>query len=301
MSCKRTVFVLVLVICGYAEVTAQTIKIMSFPIKGDPISLFVDSRSYEYESLDSSHVRLIYNVDICLDSLDNDRYEQDYVKLVGSDYTKFQPLSKLRYDIINAKGQSGARYIVGGRYIDTAEIRQHYLFFYDAVLENLNDRTITVTSRVCQDDFIFEEPSPKVEWILTDEAKQIDGYECCLAECDFRGRHYYAWYTQDIPLPYGPWLFNGLPGLIVSVYDKSRQYVFTFKSYDGEKDPIFMWKYNYLKTSRKELNKARSEILRKPTVYMFHHMSEEKGWYISTQTYTKYKDIEYRYDTIELE
>ena len=295
MSCKRTVIVLALIISCYAEAMAQAMLIKAYPVKGDPHSLYADWGSYEYESLDSSRVRLIYNVDICVDSLDNERYEQDYVKLLGSDYTKFLPLLKLQYDIMNSEGKIGARYIA------TTEIRPHHLFFYDAVLENLKDRTITVTSRVCQDDFIFEEPSPKVEWILTDEVKQIDGYECSLAECDFRGRHYYAWYTQEIPLPYGPWLFNGLPGLIVSVYDKSRQYVFTFKSYDGEREPIILWKYNYLKTSRKELNKARSEILRKPTVYMFHHLSEEKGWYVSTQTYTKYKDVEYRYDTIELE
>lgn len=287
-------FILMLLAYGFAEMSAQTLSYPVRPFKDESFNMFLDWGSYEREVLDSSRVRLIYQVDICVDSVENDRYVQDYVKLIGGDdYTKFQPLQKLTYDIIEAKGK------LAPRFIDFK--KEHFLFFYDAVLENLNDRTVTVTSRVCQDDFIYEEPSPQIDWIFTDEEKQIDGYNCGLVECDFRGRHYFVWYTQDILLPYGPWLFNGLPGLIISVSDKEGQYKFTFKGYDDKKDPILLCRYNYKTVSRKNLNKARSEMLRKPIVYMYYHLSKEKGWYISYQTYMKSKDTEYKYDTIELE
>lgn len=294
MNCKRVFYILILIIGTYAEVSAQDFCARAYPIKGDEQIFFLEfQKNYEYEAMDSSRVRLFYNVDICLDSLDNDRLEKEYVKLIGDGYTKFQPQQRFLYDKAKVNQKLAVRYI--------DEYKEHHLFFNDAVIENLKDGAVTVTSRVAQDDLIYEEPTPQIEWTFTDETKQIDGYDCSLAECDFRGRHYYAWFTQDIPLPYGPWLFNGLPGLIISVYDKAEQYKFTFKSYDGNEEPILFCKYNYKKVSRKDMNKARTEILHKPMVYMYHHLSEKTGWYIEYERYAKYKDREYKYDTIELQ
>lgn len=285
---------MLLILCGYTEASAQDFCLKAYPVNGDEQLLFLEfQKAYEYEVLDSSRVRLKYNVDICLDSLDNIRFEQDYVKLIGTDYTKFQPQQRFLYDKAKAEGKLAIRYI--------QDEKEHHLFFNDVVVENLKDRSVTVTSRVAQDDLIYEEPFPRIEWTFTEDEKQIEGYDCSLAECDFRGRHYYAWFTQDIPLPYGPWLFNGLPGLIISVYDKAEQYKFTLKSYDGDREPVLFCKYNYKKVSRKEMNKARTEILRKPMLYMYHHLSEKTGWYIEYARYAKYRDREYKYDTIELQ
>lgn len=47
--------------------------------------------------------------------------------------------------------------------------------------------------------------TPKMEWkINEDSIKNILGYDCQLAETDFRGRNWKAWFTIDIPLSYGP-------------------------------------------------------------------------------------------------
>lgn len=44
-----------------------------------------------------------------------------------------------------------------------------------------------------------------MEWkINEDSIKNILGYDCQLAETDFRGRNWKAWFTIDIPLSYGP-------------------------------------------------------------------------------------------------
>ena len=50
------------------------------------------------------------------------------------------------------------------------------------------------------------------------------------AECDFRGRHYIAWFNPKIPIPDGPWKLRGLPGLIIEAYDEKKHVQFNFTS-----------------------------------------------------------------------
>ena len=51
------------------------------------------------------------------------------------------------------------------------------------------------------------------------------GYDCRKATVDFAGRTYTAWFTPEIPLPFGPYKFGGLPGLILKIEDAERQFV----------------------------------------------------------------------------
>ena len=64
-----------------------------------------------------------------------------------------------------------------------------------------------------------------ISWSLYDEQKVIGSHTCQKAKTHFRGREYTAWFTLDIPVNFGPWKLNGLPGLILEVYD-SRQEVY---------------------------------------------------------------------------
>jgi len=75
----------------------------------------------------------------------------------------------------------------------------------------------------------FKEKWEKMQWSLIDETRTISGYPCQRAECDFRGRHFIAWYTQKIPIHLGPWKFSGLPGAILQVYDQREQFSWNAK------------------------------------------------------------------------
>jgi len=72
---------------------------------------------------------------------------------------------------------------------------------------------------VKEDDFNWQ-------WEITDETKKIGDFDCQKATTSFRGNKYEAWFTSEIPVSYGPWKFNGLPGLILEVLSENKVFYF---------------------------------------------------------------------------
>lgn len=68
------------------------------------------------------------------------------------------------------------------------------------------------------------------KWILKNETKDIAGYSSKLAQLEYGGRLWNAWYTTEVPTPDGPYIFAGLPGLILQVSSADGQYSFTVNS-----------------------------------------------------------------------
>lgn len=63
-------------------------------------------------------------------------------------------------------------------------------------------------------------------WKISDSTKTFGGYQVQKAVTEFGGRSWVAWFSKDIPIPYGPYKFNGLPGLIMELYDAKKDYHF---------------------------------------------------------------------------
>lgn len=86
-------------------------------------------------------------------------------------------------------------------------------------------------------------------WVLTDSFKNIQGYECRMAyqfmKTKFKdgGIEYFkhdsvfAWYTNQIQLPFGPFHYYGLPGLVLEVYDQYMQGRFV-QCIDIQQEPV---------------------------------------------------------------
>ena len=75
-----------------------------------------------------------------------------------------------------------------------------------------------------------KEITPKIDWNITNETKTIGKHTVYKATTEFRGRKYTAWFTTDIPLPYGPWKLQGLPGIILEAYDTHKEIYWYFKT-----------------------------------------------------------------------
>lgn len=65
-----------------------------------------------------------------------------------------------------------------------------------------------------------------LSWKLSNETKKIQGYNCQKATVDFGNRKWEAWFTSEIPIQEGPYIFDNLPGLIIQMNDLDNQHSF---------------------------------------------------------------------------
>lgn len=68
-----------------------------------------------------------------------------------------------------------------------------------------------------EEEFIYNFETQKLNWNITGETQEINGYTCQKANLDLHGRFYHVWFTTEIPIKFGPFRLNGLPGMIVKV------------------------------------------------------------------------------------
>lgn len=114
----------------------------------------------------------------------------------------------------------------GERIVLDSNNKDDLAFFSEIIINNKEKK---LTERLYENIFLkkyyaVEENLPVMKWKILNEEKKIKNYQCKKAQITFRGRFYTAWYTEKIPVSSGPWKFNGLPGLILSVSDKDGVY-----------------------------------------------------------------------------
>lgn len=146
-------------------------------------------------------------------------------------------------------------------------------YFYD---------TKTKTSKIKR-EFWFKKllitVNLKDKWeIDTKITKTIDGYKCYYAR--YNGKYLWspspdrkisAWFTTDLPMPFGPLHYNGLPGLIIELNDDNVRLMATKivfdKSHISKLKPIESSgtdeydEYNFVK-NREEIIKNAKKIIR---------------------------------------
>ncbi|MDK7375895.1 MULTISPECIES: GLPGLI family protein [Weeksella] len=70
--------------------------------------------------------------------------------------------------------------------------------------------------------FVTNEPLQLPQWKIGKETKIIKEYTVKKATTQFLGRNWIAWYTEELPYHAAPFLFYGLPGLIVELEDENQ-------------------------------------------------------------------------------
>lgn len=113
---------------------------------------------------------------------------------------------------------------------------------------------LTHYNRFGEDYGYYTEPLSEMQWtIVEDSTATVLGYECIMAESDYHGRHWKAWFAPELPMPFGPWKLHGLPGLILKAEANGG---FSFAATGLERTdrimtPMYM-QGDYSKVDRKE-------------------------------------------------
>ena len=97
--------------------------------------------------------------------------------------------------------------------------------FSPTVFKNYPSYDITVMDRLGSNLFEYQEKR-KPEWKILPEKQKIGEWQCQKATASYLGREWTAWFTTDIPVQDGPYVFHGLPGLIVKISDINNDYTF---------------------------------------------------------------------------
>lgn len=109
-------------------------------------------------------------------------------------------------------------------------------------------------------------PMNQISWTLINEEKEILGYKCKKATTTFSGREYIAWYSIDLTLSDGPYKFQGLPGLILSISDIKNHHSFEVTGIKKIKE-IYNLDYDkHVKVSKNEYLHTVNKIKEKPSL-----------------------------------
>lgn len=107
----------------------------------------------------------------------------------------------------------------------------------------------------------------KINWKILPEKEKIGEWNAQKAEADFAGRHWIAWFSTDIPIQDGPYKFNGLPGLIVKIEDKTGSHKMELKgikNITGNVD-INVFEVKEIAVNSKQFQKVLKEYENDPT------------------------------------
>lgn len=173
---------------------------------------------------------------------------------VGNHYNRFCDYYELKFDSICDELSRGKLSVTEAYPLMMGSLKK--AVFTEGIIFNKPKKKeiIQRTAGIITQRYQYEEDLPKLEWEILKGDTTIAGFHCNKAKTKLFGREYIAWYAADINMPYGPYKFYGLPGLVLSVTDTKGHFEFTLNGLQkaDKQTPIYLWaNKDIVKTSRK--------------------------------------------------
>ena len=134
---------------------------------------------------------------------------------IGRDCSSFMDYTAFQSDSVNASPHASDEDIKKYQ----MQKMKNSLFFDQTVLQNHPQGEMSVYSVIPPDYYMYKEKLRPIQWSLGNETDTVCGYVCKKATGEYGGRKWVVWYSPEIPTPYGPWKFCGLPGLVMLAHD----------------------------------------------------------------------------------
>lgn len=135
-----------------------------------------------------------------------------------------------------------------------------------SVTKTYPDYKINLHRRLGMDAYSISDDR-KINWKILSEKEKIGEWNVQKAETDFAGRHWIAWFSTEIPIQDGPYKFNGLPGLIVKIEDKTGSHKMELKGIKNISGDINInvWDAKEIAINSKQFQKVIKEYENDPT------------------------------------
>lgn len=213
--------------------------------------------------------RFIYEYQFRIDSTKTDSLKKEFVNL------DIFPTKSYFYGQASFANDS----IVNNSIIEQRKSTPNHISFSSHVEEwNISylieksypDFKTTWFTNIEQTNMIVEE-TPVFKWNILPETQKIENYNCQKATTNFGGRVWEAWFSKDLPFPDGPYKFNGLPGLIVKLEDKTKSHQFLLKGNKKLRAEDHSW--DYILALQKEADHEFKGVKVSPAQYKKQYMS----------------------------
>lgn len=105
------------------------------------------------------------------------------------------------------------------------------------IIKKIPDNEVLKSIQTMFREILYIKIDEKLDWIILPEKDKIGAFEVQKATLNFGGRNWTAWFANEIPIQDGPYIFHGLPGLIVKISDDQNNFIFNLteiKNLNGE-------------------------------------------------------------------
>lgn len=231
--------------------SAQTVDYSSFQnsTKADSIAKVI---------IDYAQYLITYDYEYVRDAVfPEDKRNGITMLQIGKRYNRFMDYNEFRFDsLMDATAKNLKPYSETGPMMMMALKKRK--FRENIVIDKQNNTEIIQRTAGLVQRYQYDEPCPMLKWELAEGDTIIAGYNCKKALTSLWGRDYIAWYAPEVDLPYGPYKFNGLPGLVFMVVDTHDNHKFTLSGLEKvtQYNPIYLWaEKDIIKTSRNKVRK----------------------------------------------
>lgn len=240
---KRITFLLPLLLLAITQITsAQTM----IPISPRKVNVS--------DQLDNEVYKVTYDLSFVSDPSDPKFITEDVITLqIGKQMQKEYSESYYQADVAAQEALESGRF---------PKLMVNPLTVYVLYKNWPNNGDVTVDYRLPMKAPVmtFKDKMPTINWTMTNEVKEIIGYRCQKATTELGGRMWTVWFTQEIPVNAGPYLLEGLPGLILEAKDDEGHYHYTCTSFTKSESnsEIGRWEWD-----QQEITKDKMKVLLK--------------------------------------
>lgn len=179
---------------------------MNYKIFKSLILIFLSCSFY------AQNFKLNYRLTYKEDSLSSDITNKNMILLVQASKSRF--LTEQQYKVDSLKSIGSKVPAMGDNSFSVINYEESLSFKYFFFIKDIYSVKEYIT----------------LDWQLKPETRKISTYLCRKAILKYKGRTWEAWYTQDLPIQAGPYIFRNLPGLIIYMEDSTGSYKFSLES-----------------------------------------------------------------------